>query len=112
SEQSVVYADQELIKLKEGTFSIRGLQLDLTGSISGWSQTPAIDLQFSSSTDNFGALLKLVPEAYADYTEGLETDGSLVLNGTIDGPVGGEQLPSFNLLVKVEDGYMKDPDLS
>src|SRR5699024_1824889 len=28
SEQSVVYADQELIKLKEGTFSIRGLQLD------------------------------------------------------------------------------------
>src|SRR5699024_5463570 len=109
SEQSVLYTEQELLKLKEGTFAVRGLQMDLSGMISNWSETTEVDLQFNSSSDDFGSLLKLLPEN--DYTEGLETEGSLIFKGAIAGPVGGDQPPSFNINMEVENGYMKDPDL-
>ncbi len=67
SQSSTIDMKNETITLKSGTFSIRGLALDLSGSIKNWSSnTPAIDLQFSSSSDNFGELLRLAP---ADYQE-------------------------------------------
>lgn len=111
TQESTFFPDREVINLRKGTFAIRGLEMDLSGSLSNWSQEFMVDLQFSSSSDNFGELLRLAPETYADYTEGLETRGSLDLGGTIQGPVTSESNPNFDIRINVEDGYMKDPDL-
>lgn len=111
TQESTFYPDREIIALREGTFAIRGLEMDLSGSLSNWSQEFTVDLQFNSSSDNFGELLRLAPETYADYTEGLETRGSLELGGTVQGPVTSETNPDFDVRVNIEDGYMKDPDL-
>lgn len=111
SQQSTIDLDQETVTLDKGTFSIRGLALNLSGSISNWSKTPTADLKFSSSSDNFGELLRLMPAQYDKYTKGLETKGSLAIDGTLNGPLGGEELPKFNIAMKVTDGYIKNPDL-
>ncbi|MCW9708652.1 DUF748 domain-containing protein [Fodinibius salsisoli] len=109
TEESIFYPDDEIIQLREGTFAIRGLEMDLVGTLSNWSQTLSIDLQFNSSSDNFGDLLTLLPEN--EYTQGLETEGSLDLGGTIRGAVTEDAIPNFNIRMLVQNGYLKDPDL-
>lgn len=111
SEASTLYPDREVLELKKSVFSLRGLQLDLSGNFTNWSDTMAVDLQFASASDDFGALLKLVPETYADYTEGLESRGSLTLQGTIDGMISENHTPAFKVQIDVNKGYLKDPDL-
>jgi len=109
TQKSTFYPDREIIQLKEGTLSIRGLEMDLAGSLSNWSEAFTVDLQFNSSSDNFGDLLRLMPEN--EYTQGLETEGSLDLGGTISGAITEESAPNFDIRINVENGYLKDPDL-
>lgn len=109
TQESTIFTEQEIIKLKEGTFAIRGLEMDLTGSLSNWGEAFTVDLAFNSSSDNFGDLLNLLPET--EYTQGLETKGSLDLGGTISGPITAETNPNFDIRINVQNGYLKDPDL-
>lgn len=111
TEESVIHTDSETIRLQEGTFAIRGLEMDLTGTLGNWSEAFTVDLQFNSSSDNFGDLLQLVPESYAENIEGFETSGILNLGGTVAGAVTADSIPRFDLLIEVQDGYLKDPDL-
>lgn len=108
SQRSVVHLDKERMNLKEGKLSLRGLTLDLQGSVSRWSDGPDLDLRFRSSTGNFGELLGLLPSGYA---EGLETRGELELDGSVTGTTQNGAIPSFELNMRVRDGYLKNPDL-
>lgn len=111
SQESVIDLDNEMVALEEGTLSIRGLALNLSGTISDWSTTLTGDLTFNSSSDNFGELLQLVPEEYQENIEGLKTEGTLALEGSLKGPLAEEELPSFDISMRVTDGYLKNPDL-
>lgn len=111
TQKSVYHPGQERLRLQEGTLSLRGLALDLSGTLSNWSEAFTVDLQFNSSSDNFGELLRLVPETYADYTRSLETEGSLALGGTVRGPFTADTIPRFDIRIGVQDGYLKDPEL-
>ncbi|MEL7833889.1 AsmA-like C-terminal region-containing protein [Fodinibius sp. Rm-B-1B1-1] len=111
TQQSTIDLENETVTLDKGTVSIRGLALNLTGSLSDWSNSLNSDLTFNSSSDNFGELLRLVPAEYEEYIEGLESRGSLALEGTISGALLGDELPSFNINMSVTDGYVKNPDL-
>lgn len=112
SETSTIDLENETINLENGTFSIRGLALDLTGAISKWSgDAPVIDLQFNSSSDNFGELLSLLPAEYGEQVAGLETKGTLSISGNVTGALGGEKLPLFTADISIKDGYLKNPDL-
>lgn len=107
SQQSTIDLKNETVTLDEGTFSIRGLALNMNGSLSEWSSNLNVDLNINSSSDNFGELLRLVPAEYEEYTEGLESRGSLAIDGTIKGALLGESLPSFDIGVTVSEGLLK-----
>ena len=93
-------------------FSIRGLGLNLAGSVSDWSsEAPVVDLQFNSSSENFGELLRLAPPEYDEQLAGLETRGALQLDGSVSGSITEESIPNFDLVLNVSDGYLKNPDL-
>ena len=111
SQQSTIDLANETVTLDEGTFSIRGLALNLTGSLSDWSNDLNGDLTFNSSSDNFGELLRLVPAEYEEYTRGLETRGALSIDGTLKGALLAEELPNFDIGITVNDGFVKNPDL-
>ncbi|MDX1641834.1 MAG: AsmA-like C-terminal region-containing protein [Balneolaceae bacterium] len=109
---STLDMENEVLTFSEGTFSIRGLALNLTGSVSKWSsEAPEVALNFNSSSEDFGELLRLAPPEYEEQLNGLETRGSLALEGSINGSVTEETYPDFNLTVEVQDGYLQDPDL-
>ncbi|MDR9419322.1 AsmA-like C-terminal region-containing protein [Gracilimonas sp.] len=65
----------------------------------------------SSSSNDFGELLKLLPPEYDDALAGLETRGGLNIEGTISGAFSDQLTPEFNFYISVEDGYLKNPDL-
>ncbi|SMO80575.1 AsmA-like C-terminal region-containing protein [Gracilimonas mengyeensis] len=112
NQQSVLDLENELLSIEEGQLDIRGLALNLSGKISNWSsEALQTDLSISSSSDDFGALLGLVPPEYEEYIAGLETRGALALEGTISGAFSEEQIPDFNFDISVEDGYLKNNDL-
>lgn len=112
NQTSTIDMENEIVTLEEGTFSIRGLALDLTGTIASWSaDEPEIDLQFASSSENFGELLRLAPPEFDEMLKGLETRGSLHLEGSVAGRISENELPRFDLVIDVQDGYLQNPDL-
>lgn len=112
NQTSTVDLENEILTLTEGILSIRGLGLNLAGSVSDWSSdAPEVDLQFNSSSENFGELLRLAPPEYDEQLAGLETRGSLQLEGSVTGSVTEDELPSFDLVMNVSDGYLQNPDL-
>jgi uncharacterized protein involved in outer membrane biogenesis len=109
---STVDLENEILTLTEGVFSIRGLALNIAGSVSNWSaDAPSLDLQFSSNSENFGELLGLAPPEFDEQLAGLETRGSLQLDGSVSGTLTEEELPAFDLVVNVSNGYLQNPDL-
>jgi hypothetical protein len=112
NQTSTLDLDNEILNFTEGTFSIRGLALNLTGSVSDWSsEEPAVSLQFASTSENFGELLRLAPPNLEEYLTGLETRGSLVFEGSAEGRFSEESLPRFDLVIEVTDGFLQNPDL-
>lgn len=112
NQTSIIDLENEIVELTEGTFSIRGLALNLSGTISDWSaDAPELDLQFTSSSDNFGELLRLAPPEYDEQLAGLETRGSLRLEGAVAGRVSEDDIPRFDLVIEVDNGYLQNPDL-
>lgn len=113
SQRSVIDLEQERANIEEGRLNIRGLDMDMSGEIADYgSEAPFIDLQINSSSDNFGALLELVPEAYKAEFEGVETRGALVLGAQISGRFGEDQIPDFEVVAGVEEGFLRYPDVA
>ncbi|MGF1670147.1 MAG: AsmA family protein, partial [Balneolaceae bacterium] len=109
---SFIDLERENVTISQGTLSIRGLALNLTGELNNWSaEEPEVDLQFTSSSENFGEFLRLAPPGYEEYLAGLETRGSLILDGSIAGKIEEGILPRFDIILEVNDGYLKNPDL-
>lgn len=112
NQTSTVDLENEILSLTQGTFSIRGLALNLTGTVSDWSaEAPTLDLQFISNSDNFGDLLRLAPPEFDEALAGLQTRGSLVLEGSVSGQITEDDLPRFDLVIRVADGFVQNPDL-
>jgi hypothetical protein len=102
--------ENEKLSISDATLNIRGLELDMSGEISNWSgEFLNLDLSLASKSDNFGALLELIPDAYKSELQGITTRGSLQLEAKILGVLGENQLPDFNLILAVQNGYMKHP---
>lgn len=101
----------ERFDMNQGSLKIRGLDLQVSGVLSNWSEDAMnLNFGFESSSDNFASLLELIPEEYQSKLEGIETRGALTFNGTIDGQIGENLTPDFQVVLKVEDGYLKHPD--
>ncbi len=111
-QNSILNLDKETLEIKEGSLGIRGLKLQMNGNIDSWSsEATNVHLSLSSSSDNFGELLGLVPPEYEEYVQGLETKGSLKLEGNISGALTENAIPDFKFTIHIKDGYLKNNDL-
>ena len=112
NQRSTLDLENEILNFTEGTVSIRGLALNLIGTVSNWSSDElALSLQFASTSENFGELLRLAPPAFDEYLTGLQTRGSLVFEGSVDGIFSEDTLPDFDVTIAVADGFLQNPDL-
>lgn len=109
---STLDLENEQLTFTEGIFSIRGLSLNLLGSVSSWSgNEPHLSLQIRSSSDNFGELLSLAPPSLDEQLSNMDTSGSLQLEGSVEGVYNENVYPRIDLTIAVADGYLQNPDL-
>lgn len=112
NQTSTLDLENEHFSITEGIFSIRGLSLNLHGTVSSWSENETnLSLQFRSSSDNFGELLRLAPPGLDQQLSNMTTRGSLQLEGSVDGAYSENIYPRFDLTIAVEEGYLQNPDL-
>lgn len=112
NQTSTLDLENERLTFTEGIFSIRGLSLNLLGTVSSWSgNEPHLSLQFQSSSDNFGELLSLAPPSFDEQLNNMVTRGSLQLEGSVEGVYNENVYPRIDLTIAVADGYLKNPDL-
>ncbi|MCH8568943.1 MAG: AsmA family protein [Balneolales bacterium] len=110
SQQSTIDLEREIVQIQQSRLNIRGLDLDLEGEIADYTADAiSLDLRINSSSDDFAALLEMVPDSFKEDLEGVQTSGSLVLNAEIKGLLGEDQLPDFTVVMGVENGFIQYP---
>jgi hypothetical protein len=109
-QNSTVDFNNEILTINAGTLNIQGLGLDISGAVSDWSaEAMMLNLALKSSSDDFAALLDMVPDTYKKNLEGVQTSGAFTVDATITGEAGNGLIPDFQALVEVNDGYIKYP---
>lgn len=102
----VVEADLEnnRFALKENKLSINAI----TTSIDGWLQMgeeeTQLDLSLNTSKIQFKEILSLIPAIYACDFEDIKADGVVSLLATAKGRLKEEEVPAFDIALKVENG--------
>lgn len=88
---------------------------DLPFSLNGWFRTVKggiyMDFQLDTEAVEFKSLLSLVPVFYARSFEKMNAGGKVDMKGFLKGDFAGDYYPSFNLDLKVANGWFKYPSL-
>ncbi|MDB9983961.1 AsmA family protein [bacterium] len=97
---------------KENHFGINDLMLNFDGYVAlPDDETTELDLTFNTEKTTFKSVLSLIPAVYMSDFETIKTDGNFALNGMAKGKMVGDNLPAFNLDLKVDNGRFQYPDL-
>ena len=112
SQTSTLDLEEEILNLRDGQLNLLGLGLRLDGSVSDWGGgEPMVDLKIDSDSDDFGALLDLVPPDYEELIGDLETGGGLEFVVTISGRITEDEVPAFNARASITDGFIRHSDV-
>lgn len=88
---------------------------ELPLSMEGWLAMPEsaidMDLTFAASETEFKEILSMVPAEFTKDLEGVETAGSLALDGYVKGTYLDSLYPAFGVNLLVKEGMFKYPDL-
>lgn len=81
----------------------------------GWLAMPAddidMDITWSAKKTDFGTLLSLVPAEFASDLSGVQMSGKAAFNGFVKGTYNDTSMPGFSLVLDVDNGRFKYPDL-
>lgn len=104
--------------LDNDRYTLNGLQLSVNSvkaALDGWVQLEGddivTDIVLDCSKNDFKNILSLVPALYTKDFDQLTASGDVSLTGAIKGRMSGENYPSFNINLKVNDGKFKYADL-
>ncbi len=81
----------------------------------GWVAMPAddidMDITWNAKKTDFGTLLSLVPAEFATDLTGVQMSGKAGFSGAVKGKYNETSMPGFDLVVDVDQGRFKYPDL-
>ena len=70
-----------------------------------------IDLHLGSGKTPFASLLSMIPPAYSKMLDGVETQGTFEMDGTVKGRYDEKNMPAINMMLLAENGQVKYPSL-
>ncbi len=111
---AIIGADLENMEFafQENELRLNDLGLGFDGKVGVLEDGYNLDLKLSARETSFKTLLSLVPETYLQNFEDLTTEGSLKLVASAKGTyIDTENVPAFDLVLNVNDGLIKYPDL-
>jgi len=71
----------------------------------------AMDIGFSSPSNDFKDILSLVPAIYQKDFDKIKAGGKAVFNGFVKGTYGPKEMPAYTVNLDVKDGFFQNPDL-
>lgn len=111
---ATLQSQEQSLTIDEIRIAINELALRGSGSV-GWSgEGLMVDLKVASERGMpLKALVSAVPNAYSADFEGMKASGSFSIEAEVDGQLGPEDddIPSFLVKARVQDGTVKYPDL-
>ncbi|MBN1154428.1 AsmA family protein, partial [candidate division KSB1 bacterium] len=95
--------------VRENEFQIGPLLLAFDGFVKQVGEELNIDLQFKTNQNEFKDLLAMVPSVYQGDISGLESSGTIALEGKIQGIMNDPIYPAINIQMVVNDGMFRHP---
>lgn len=90
---------------------INSMPVDIKGGFSLPGDSILFDIDFDVPNIGMQQLMKLIPQYYQQYLTDIETDGTINLNGTINGMYYDEIYPAINIDFDVSKAWLKYPQL-
>ncbi len=88
---------------------------DFGMSFDGWFKMNendfGMDISFKSPENTFKSLLSIIPGMYSKDFDKIKTEGDLAFNGFVKGTYSENQMPAFNVNLKVDNAMFQYPDL-
>ncbi|MEM7162945.1 MAG: AsmA-like C-terminal region-containing protein [Bacteroidota bacterium] len=97
--------------LLENDIRINDLHLTADGQIYMPEDGFDMDINYKTTESDLLTLLSLIPADYMPEMSGIETNGTVNLNGVVKGKYDDNNLPGFTLNGTVDNGFVKYPDL-
>lgn len=95
----------------ENEFRINALVMGMDGWVAMPTDAIDMDLKFFAKETEFKSILSLVPAVYATDFDGIETAGTVKLDGFAKGISDDDNIPGFALNLVVEDAMFHYPDM-
>jgi hypothetical protein len=96
---------------KDNEFKLNDIALSMSGVVKMPKKAIDIDLKFKTNKTEFKSILSLVPALYMKDFKGLQTSGSLKLDGYVKGVYEGKRMPNVGLNFSVINAMFKYPTL-
>lgn len=104
--------DNSILKVTNSDILINDLKLDLQGEISETDRGFNVDLSLNAPNTEFESLLALIPKEHKGNFNDVKTKGVFSLKATAKGEYYHNNLPSFNISLKVDDASIQYPELA
>ncbi|WP_394750691.1 AsmA family protein [Spongiimicrobium salis] len=90
---------------------VNQLPLVFDGFIQLHEDHQEVDIRFKTPSTDFKNFLGVIPEAYSQNIDNVETTGNFAVNGNFNGIVDDTHIPKFNIKIKSDNASFKYPDL-
>lgn len=73
--------------------------------------TYGMDISFNAPSTDFKNILSLIPTIYQNSFSTIKTSGNAIFNGFVKGNYSPQQIPAYQINLKVDNGFFQYPDL-
>jgi hypothetical protein len=104
---------KNLYAIKENSLSVNALLVKLDGFIQMVEDGLQLNMNLSAPENEFKNLLSLIPNAYTQDFDDVQSDGKFVLEAFSNGTYkfDNSEYPPFNVKLNIDDGFVKYPGL-
>ncbi|MBS1546749.1 MAG: AsmA family protein [Bacteroidetes bacterium] len=96
---------------KDNDIKVNRLELGLDGWLAMPTDDIDMDLRWNMKKNDIGALLSLVPAAFASNLDGVDMTGKAAFSGYVKGTYNETTMPGFGVTITVDNGRFKYPSL-
>ncbi len=95
------------VTIRDADIRLNDLTLGLEGSVGRHDEGMALDVRWTSRTDDLRGVISLLPETLVGNLEGLETAGTATVSGRAAGTYGARAVPALELRLQIQNGRFK-----
>ena len=110
---AIAFENEDMIfQIRENMTSLNELDISFNGGIKMKPDSYELDVKLATINQSFRHFLSLIPLAYQKDFKNLEIEGEFNFESIFNGIYSDNDIPSFDILLEINNGYVKYPDLN